>query len=168
MLVIIENVRDICNPFMLTKGVENYVNYCKETANSLNSFKCENYYTDKTICIVQAEIDVITLMAKNRHPNIATYWKKLSNLIPSLETVLDKESSWDELVDAHKKAEMILEGKKEIEEKPETWDVKFYDSEEDDINTQFSKYCTRSEIARIIDNLNAENQVEGHYYAVMA
>lgn len=168
MLVVIENVRDICNPFMLTKGVENYVNYCKETSKSLETFECENYYTDDTIRIIQSYIEAIILFAEKQHPCILTYWNTLKKLIPILETILDKESSWDELVDAHKKAEMILKGIKEIEEKPETWDVKFYDSEEDDINTQFSKYCTRSEIARIIDNLNAENQVEGHYYAVMA
>lgn len=50
----------------------------------------------------------------------------------------------------------------------ETYEFMFWDEEYEESYVQFSKYCTKAEAEKIVDKLNRENSVDGHYYYVMA
>ena len=50
----------------------------------------------------------------------------------------------------------------------ETYEFMFWDEEYEESYVQFSKYCTKEEAEKIVDKLNKENSVDGHYYYVMA
>lgn len=50
----------------------------------------------------------------------------------------------------------------------ETYEFIFWDEEYEEGYVQFSKYCTKAEAEKIVDKLDKENSVDGHYYYVMA
>ena len=105
---IFEQVENVFNPFLLEKGVSQYAAYCKETSKQLDSFIEENYYVKEIIIMVQAEIDTIALFAERRLVAIHYYWKKLQQLMRSLEIALDDDTTYDELEEAYKQAEKVF------------------------------------------------------------
>lgn len=113
--VIFTQVEQCFNPFLLEKGVEYYVNFCKETCKELDQFKDNSvtggydYYVTKIISMIQAELDTIASFAESRLVAIHYYWRKLQRLIYALEIALDDLSTYDELENACNTAERIFD-----------------------------------------------------------
>lgn len=113
--VIFEQVEECFNPFLLEKGVEYYVNFCRKTCEDLDKFRDNSatggydYYVTKIISMVQVELETIALFAERRLVAIHYYWKKLQRLIRPLEIALEDISTYDELENAYNTAVRIFD-----------------------------------------------------------
>ena len=108
--VIVNYAENICNPFMLTNGIGEYVEYCRKINRILDSFIISDYISKDIILMVKAEIETIALFATERLTAICAYWNKLRKLIPFLEIAVDDNSTYDELRKAKESAEKIFNG----------------------------------------------------------
>ena len=56
---IVNYAENICNPFMLTNGIGEYVEYCRKINRILDSFIISDYISKDIILMVKAEIDTM-------------------------------------------------------------------------------------------------------------
>ena len=80
---IVNYAENICNPFMLTNGIGEYVEYCRKINRILDSFIISDYISKDIILMVKAEI---------------------------VEIAVDDSSTYDELQKAKESAEKIFNG----------------------------------------------------------